>query len=165
MAKKCIICNENDAFYIAAQLCKKCYHRQYRMTREGRDEPFHYDQGLLRQCKDCGIWKDRETEYHSTGQKHYRKRSCKRCQQEFNRLRLYGLSIESYEQLKEEQKSCCAICGDKTDLYVDHSHKTNVVRGLLCNLCNCGLGYMKDDTQILSKAITYLSGNDEEQET
>jgi len=49
----------------------------------------------------------------------------------------------------KEQKGKCAICNKhqkklKTVLHVDHCHKTNQVRGLLCNRCNAGLGYYED---------------------
>lgn len=50
------------------------------------------------------------------------------------------------------QKECCAICGkhqSKLDnlLCIDHDHKTNKDRGLLCRGCNTRLGYyeMRDN--------------------
>ncbi len=41
-------------------------------------------------------------------------------------------------------------------LCVDHDHKTNQIRGLLCVNCNAGLGQFKDKVQFLAKAIVYL---------
>ena len=50
----------------------------------------------------------------------------------------------------------CTICGEETDLVVDHDHKRNVVRGLLCNKCNKGLGLFRDNPDYLEFARIYL---------
>lgn len=50
----------------------------------------------------------------------------------------------------------CTICGDEGNLVVDHDHKTNMVRGMLCNHCNRGLGHFKDDPNLLEYAKIYL---------
>jgi len=42
-------------------------------------------------------------------------------------------------------------------LVVDHDHKTNEVRGLLCHNCNRALGLLQDDVGNLQKAIEYLT--------
>lgn len=76
------------------------------------------------------------------------------------RLRKYGLTLDAYNVILRKQGGVCAICSHpprKSKLSVDHCHKTNVVRGLLCDACNSGLGYFKDEKQNLFKAIVYLS--------
>jgi hypothetical protein len=50
----------------------------------------------------------------------------------------------------------CVICGDTGALVVDHDHKTGVVRGMLCNHCNRGLGHFRDDPELLEFAAQYL---------
>lgn len=79
------------------------------------------------------------------------------------RLALYGLSMDDYERMAREQDQRCAICGGSQTrvdsdgaLVVDHDHKTGTVRGLLCALCNTGLGAMRDDPAILLAAVRYL---------
>mgnify|MGYP000057583941 CR=1 FL=1 len=73
----------------------------------------------------------------------------------------YGIGLEQYNALFEAQKGCCAICGRHqieigATLAVDHNHATGVVRELLCTACNQGIGLLKENTQILLKAIEYL---------
>lgn len=78
--------------------------------------------------------------------------------------RNYGLSKDDYYQMLDNQDGKCAICkredsGTVTSeyLFVDHCHTTGKVRGLLCDKCNRGLGYFKDDIDIMKRAINYLS--------
>lgn len=40
-----------------------------------------------------------------------------------------------------------------------HDHKTGTVRGILCGMCNVGIGCFKDSPEILSSAIRYLGGS------
>lgn len=72
----------------------------------------------------------------------------------------YGLSVEQYNSLLDRQNGVCAICrkidGD-ISLSVDHDHQTGEVRGLLCSLCNKGLGHFDDNPQLLQEAINYLT--------
>lgn len=76
-------------------------------------------------------------------------------------MRKYKLSIETYNQMLKDQDNKCFICGYKFgqkqgDIYVDHCHTTKVVRGLLCQPCNTGLGNFKDNKESLEQAIKYL---------
>ena len=73
----------------------------------------------------------------------------------------YGISLDDYNLMLEEQDNCCAICKkhsseNSTVLHVDHCHETGEVRGLLCYKCNSVLGYAKDDIQTLLTAVDYL---------
>lgn len=54
----------------------------------------------------------------------------------------------------------CMICGRKAT-HVDHEHKTGVVRGVLCNNCNTGLGMFADSPKLLLWAAAYLSNEPE----
>lgn len=83
--------------------------------------------------------------------------------------RRFGLEINEYEILLAKQNYACAICkkpesalGTKTDgspkrLSVDHCHKTKIIRGLLCQRCNSGIGMFFDNVEHLESAINYLA--------
>ena len=70
--------------------------------------------------------------------------------------RRYGISYAEYKTMLAKQKNKCLICNTEDMLVVDHNHKTNEVRGLLCHGCNCAIGLFRDDPSILQSAITYL---------
>jgi len=78
---------------------------------------------------------------------------------EYN-LKKYGLTIETFKKLFEEQNGMCAICeiifDEKNSPCIDHSHKNNIIRGLLCQRCNLMIGYARDNIVILKKSIQYL---------
>ncbi len=76
-----------------------------------------------------------------------------------SRIRMYGIDVEDYERMLEEQNGGCYICGDKPSkraLDIDHDHKTGKVRGLLCSNHNRALGLLGDDLLLLTKSIEYL---------
>lgn len=74
-----------------------------------------------------------------------------------------SISDEDLINLKATTNEC-VICGSAGPLVVDHCHKTNKVRGILCNHCNLALGHFKDDTDLLEYARIYLlSFNDNEE--
>lgn len=52
----------------------------------------------------------------------------------------------------------CDICGEPPEdvLHIDHCHKTNVIRGLLCRNCNLMLGFARDSIDNLIMAAVYL---------
>mgnify|MGYP001233749649 CR=1 FL=1 len=77
----------------------------------------------------------------------------------------FGMSVEDYDLLLEEQGGVCAICRQKETqkhkgriirMAVDHCHDTGEVRGLLCRACNTGIGLLGHDTERLTAAIQYL---------
>jgi nitrate/TMAO reductase-like tetraheme cytochrome c subunit len=82
-------------------------------------------------------------------------------------IQRYGLSKESYLQMVDKQGNKCAICNEEESstyrkvkikkLSVDHCHNTGEVRGLLCSSCNRGIGYLRDNVDLLKNAINYLS--------
>jgi len=81
-----------------------------------------------------------------------------------NYKKYYGISLDDYNKMFNEQHGGCAICGKhqsklKRPLVVDHSHVTGVVRGLLCDKCNLALGSF-DGLEKIMQAVDYLKRND-----
>lgn len=87
-------------------------------------------------------------------------RRCRKCHAMNMRKKNYGIERTQFEDLWKSQKGACAICRlkfkDQSEASVDHDHKTNKVRGLLCNNCNNGLGRFMDKIKYLKAAIEYL---------
>ena len=81
-------------------------------------------------------------------------------------MRKQDCSVPQYRKLFDKQKGKCAICGAVNGhrskygvacrLAVDHDHDTGDIRGLLCNVCNRGLGYLRDSVDNLKRAVDYL---------
>jgi hypothetical protein len=74
--------------------------------------------------------------------------------------RTYGVSLEDYNQMTEQQQGVCYVCngppkGGKR-LAIDHCHKTGNVRKLLCTNCNTVLGLVNEDVNIMNKLIDYI---------
>jgi hypothetical protein len=89
-------------------------------------------------------WRKNSTKYKTT----YR---------EYCLKKKYGIDVAFYNYLYEKQGGKCAICKKSFDtLCVDHCHTSNKVRGLLCNNCNSGIGYLEDNVEYLASAISYL---------
>ena len=71
-------------------------------------------------------------------------------------LKEHGITREEYDLLLEQQGGRCAICQKLKTLHIDHCHTTGEVRGLLCIVCNTGLGKLGDDLEGLRAAVAYL---------
>ena len=71
----------------------------------------------------------------------------------------YGISLYEYNSLIKKQSGVCAICereNGNRKLFVDHCHRTGIIRGLLCHNCNCALGLLGENMDFLKKAFNYL---------
>lgn len=75
--------------------------------------------------------------------------------------RKYGLTPADKQKMLWAQHDACAICGYEFgqslgDFHIDHCHATGEVRGILCDRCNRGLGYFRDQPDFLTAAAKYL---------
>lgn len=149
-----------------AKPCTKCGKSEPEVTFRMRRRPD--GKGWIRRpwCRKCESkarteyrrqWPERQREvarrYKRTHIKKIRRGQARRC------WRKIGLDVDFVEHYMEIHKKC-EICGasetERRALSVDHCHKTNMFRGILCDSCNRGLGYFKDNTKLLLKAADYL---------
>lgn len=105
---------------------------------------------------------------------------CKECRHKINKERYqrnipihrnaalkknYGITLEDWNKMFEEQHGCCAICGTHQSeldrkLSVDHNHDTGEIRSLLCDACNQVIGRVKENIIVLLNMIDYLKKHD-----
>ncbi len=102
--------------------------------------------------------KEQQREYRRKWKKAHPKENCENVRK--SQFKRYGLTLDAHAGLLSKQNYKCALCDQKFDstknTHVDHCHKTNKVRGLLCVRCNLGLGVFKDNPDILRKAAVYV---------
>jgi len=128
------------------QTCPKC----------GQEKPTDNFYSFKRACKSCLLEKQRR--YRNSRPNFHRAHNLKQ---------RYGLSPDEYQSILAHQNFTCAICEveishaleytAKSSVVVDHNHETGEVRGILCSKCNLVLGHARESTDILYRAIVYLS--------
>lgn len=123
--------------------------------------------GYQTYCRSCHNAMQRE-KYNSDPEAKLKRQIRERKRKSLNPLakkdaelkRLYGISVDTYLDIMQNQNSVCKICHEecktKYSLSVDHNHKTGVIRGLLCNRCNRAIGMFKDNPALLRAAAKYL---------
>lgn len=124
-------------------------------------------------CSKCKEDKPLDQYYRRKGYKDGIQSTCKKCHSEgltrrkpsyrqakaWNLKRIYGITLEQYDQMCADQEHKCKICQSIPEiLYVDHCHTTGAIRGLLCKFCNAGLGCFRDSPESLDAAKKYLIG-------
>lgn len=102
-------------------------------------------------------WQAKHPEKHRAAQRKWRLANPEKTKAS-DRKKRYGIDGKTYLALLSAQAGACAICGDdiRYRATVDHNHLTGMVRGLLCNGCNIGLGRFRDDPIRLHRAADYI---------
>lgn len=128
-SKTCVCCNKKKTI--------SCFGKN-RRTKDG----FHYYCKLCRSIHNSKEWPKQKKQHKN-----------KRLQ------RTYGITLDDYNNMYNQQNGVCAICGIKgkaKGLQVDHSHKTGKVRGLLCVSCNTILGKVENNLNLIPNMLNYL---------
>lgn len=130
------------------QICVSCNQElPFTAFEKQKNRPNH-----RKQCKTCRYKaRDKEKEYarHRIYSRERRKNNPDIVRQSWEKTK-YGITKE------EIGIKHCMICKGTKRLSIDHNHKTEKYRGLLCHNCNIGLGNFKDNVELLEKAIQYL---------
>jgi hypothetical protein len=84
----------------------------------------------------------------------------KQTRETYNLRHRYGIEAQQKNDMIFKQNNVCAICREpfknKLDTNIDHCHTTKKLRGVLCRLCNTGLGKFKDSPELLRFAALYI---------
>jgi len=124
---------------------------------------------LTRSCTKCGENKPLDN-FHKNGSGKYGvSQRCKPCMNNFarnnrkeNHSLYYARKYHTTPDIIDNvlKRVVCDICGSQPKESkrhsIDHCHITGVIRGLLCDDCNIGLGKFKDNPTLLEKAKEYL---------
>ena len=136
-SKRCISCNEIKSI---SDYTKNGFNEQGQQIYKAKCKPcYNHYKSMWRLSRPDNYEKSKDTELK----------------------RLYGIGYQEYLNMLSAQQYACAICGT-TDtgtykaFHVDHCHNTGIVRGLLCSNCNTGIGNLRDDINLLKRAIEYL---------
>lgn len=135
---------------------------------------------MSKECGKCEKEKDEEDFYNHRLSPDGKQTTCKSCMNEQtkeyynknkdkidnknrgnNLRRLYGISLQQYNELLDKQHGCCAICDRHREEFdrhfsVDHNHATNEIRGLLCTYCNHRVVGRHRDGVLLRKIADYV---------
>lgn len=167
---KCKECNSAaTAAYVADHLDeRKAYAKQHKSDNRAYYSQKERERVALnpeRKREQDRIWRMNNKDKVADAQRRWRSENPEKVAHAKRRdaLSRHGITIEDYDQMLASQDYVCKICGSsdtgsakKKYFSVDHCHDTGVVRGLLCQGCNSGLGHFKDDIVFLQAAIDYL---------
>ena len=110
------------------------------------------------------VWRDANKEKVKAYKK-ANKEKIKANQEAYNLKYKYNLTLKEKNLMLKKQNNKCKICKitvhtnkkcKNNTACIDHCHTTNKLRGILCAMCNKGLGHFKDNTELLTNAINYL---------
>lgn len=115
-------------------------------------------------CKNetAAKWREHNPEQQAAYHANYRlKETYKDKEKNHQLLNKYGITLTEYNAIFMAQEGRCAGCEKhqsefKRALCVDHCHKTDKVRGLLCDDCNIVLGRIRESYQTLYNLAEYL---------
>jgi hypothetical protein len=141
---------------MASLVCNTCK-RVLDESEFSRDRGATANLGRCYRCKQCAAIRSKQFRLENPG------RFSKEYMNEARLRSAYGLTFADRVALIDSQDGRCAICQEFLDrsnwnkCHVDHCHRTQIVRGILCARCNSGLGKFRDDPTLLEAAIVYLS--------
>ena len=106
------------------------------------------------ECLDCSCALDEKNPKHPN-----RCRNCYLIAMRKSKIKIaYGdAGLVQFERILSGQM--CDVCGTNRynrRLHVDHDHKTNKVRGILCHGCNTALGLLNEDIDSALNLVCYL---------
>ena len=138
------------------KVCSSC--KKEKSADKFYSDKAHKD-GLSTRCKTCRKLQAKKRRMSEKGSKSIRESKLKD---------KYGINLDDYDRMFEEQNGVCAMCGKPETrktvtgatyrLSVDHNHLTGQVRGLLCKHHNTAIGQFDVDENLdmLKLALKYM---------
>lgn len=114
-----------------------------------------------RKIENGSYYGETRRKYYKDNKEKYSKRSNIWYSNPKNKIRIRERKLGvNFWELVERQNNKCGICGEEftnySNVHIDHDHETGLVRGLLCKQHNRGLGFFKDDWELLEKASKWI---------
>lgn len=145
---KCVTNKEATEYYVSIpSMCKDCVKIRQRAYNATHDKIVHKQ------------YNDRTQDRR----KKYRDLNVNKSKQ-YRLMYKFNITEDAYQDMFDKQEGKCAICkkpekavlrGVIKRLAVDHCHKTNEIRGLLCTACNTKLGVL-EQVDFVEQAKNYL---------
>lgn len=136
--------------------CRACVSLYDQNEYDGKRKTARKRQGNLIQCRRC-------EQYLPDSEFGKRKTYCKACDNHLghkNTIERYGLSLDEYVLIEDEQNGVCKVCNNpdnKTRLLIDnHGGK---VRGLVCHTCRKLIDILDEDLELLDNLKMYLKSS------
>lgn len=116
-----------------------------------KDIIFYDNKSDYKECVRC-----KKTKHISEFPKHKRLKDgldtrCKKC-------KYYDTNVsKKLNRIAPIKPELCECCGKKPEKWtLDHCHKTDTIRGWICEKCNLGIGKLGDTIDGLMLAVNYL---------
>lgn len=154
-------CNDKNRKDRLNSICKKCATLSRRIrsnNNKTKNKDIDYNFEITIYCCSCKKTKSSLFFNKNRGSLSGYSLRCKSCDSIANRKTAYGLEIDDVADILKKQGYSCALCKNPIGLnfHIDHCHRSGIVRGILCRLCNISLGMFRDDPVFLRAAASYL---------
>ena len=157
-----------DGLYSYCRPCHSEYQKERHPNRKKIDEKKARRIGLRKQglktCTSCKIIYPYEDFYSDPRHTDGLQSICKDCWRVRGNMiylkKEYNITVEEFHNMLDAQDGCCAICKrppKKNRFNIDHSHKTHLIRALLCVNCNTNLlPIVERNPDWVRRAFVYL---------
>lgn len=150
--QKCIYC---DGISWSRHMCKNHYNQYLVFANEEYRE---------KQYENCRFWTDNNPNKVKESKKKYSLKPKENPDHKYEKSikARFGLTKKNYDEMLLKQNNKCAICNKDISenkgkrFHIDHDHKTNTIRGLLCFRCNFGIGWFQENIEKFESALAYL---------
>jgi hypothetical protein len=149
--------------------CRSAYRRRWKEEHreQERETKARWTEANRDRARETFLaWKERNREHVRQVKFEYRAQNIDR-QRKWNRFGFHGITEEIFLEMLAEQDYRCALCRceiSESKSHIDHCHVSGLVRAVLCQGCNQGLGNFRENIDALERAIAYLQAFREPQE-